>query len=587
MATLPAQPMLRPAARWPRATAALLAGAAATGVFAAGLMPSLAAKVLGPLALAPTSPLAFSHVLAAASGAGLLFLARGLWHGSRRAADIAIGVLVLAAGVRLGQGGGALLAAGEAALALLLVSQRRAFARGSARGLKAAAGVLAAGAAGAAYAVAVAALLIADQVTGLTAALTRAGGWLLAGGWWLQSGSPFGLALDALSILAIGAGAVFLHALSRPVAAADGHTPREHERAAAIVAEHAADSLDAFALREDKSFHLAHGGLLAYRVVRETAVVSGDPIGPAGSAGAILASFTREAAGRGWEVVVTAASDRHLDEYRALGLRALRIGDEAVVDPRGFSLDGKSMKTVRKAVGRLGRHGWCITCVSGGELDAAATREIAALDADWRARQARLQGFAMTLGRLWGAREDDTSLYVLGRDATGALGAFLRFTTYPGGLSLDVMRRADDEPNGVNETLIAAALEHARRQGLTEVSLNFAGFAHIMAAKGALTRGQRLMRWSLSQTQGRFQLDRLARFNERFGPGWRPRYLVYPDRLSLPRAGLRVLQAEAYVRGPRERPLAARWSPLPTPVALTAAPARDVEPLLPAALPRP
>ncbi|MDX6718479.1 MAG: hypothetical protein QOJ63_733, partial [Solirubrobacteraceae bacterium] len=51
---------------------------------------------------------------------------------------------------------------------------------------------------------------------------------------------------------------------------------RGSRRAAAV---HATDSLAPFAPREDRAFHVAHGGVLAYRTVRGTAIVSGNPIG--------------------------------------------------------------------------------------------------------------------------------------------------------------------------------------------------------------------------------------------------------------------------------------------------------------------
>jgi lysyl-tRNA synthetase class 2 len=44
-----------------------------------------------------------------------------------------------------------------------------------------------------------------------------------------------------------------------------------------------------------------------------------------------------------------------------------------------------------------------------------------------------------------------------------------------------------------------------------------------------------------------FQMDRLVLFNSKFSPQWRPRYLVYETRRGLPRAVLRVLQAEGYL----------------------------------------
>jgi lysylphosphatidylglycerol synthetase-like protein (DUF2156 family) len=41
-----------------------------------------------------------------------------------------------------------------------------------------------------------------------------------------------------------------------------------------------------------------------------------------------------------------------------------------------------------------------------------------------------------------------------------------------------------------------------------------------------------------------------VRFNEKFFPHWRPRFLVYQRRAGLASAALRVLQAEGYLAKP-------------------------------------
>jgi lysylphosphatidylglycerol synthetase-like protein (DUF2156 family) len=130
-------------------------------------------------------------------------------------------------------------------------------------------------------------------------------------------------------------------------------------------------------------------------------------------------------------------------------------------------------------------------------------------------------------------------------------------------LSLDVMRRSGGEPNGLSEALIARTLEWARERGVAEVSLNFAGFGHVLAARGVPGRGHRLMRRALRLVHGRFQLERLMAFNDKFDPVWRRRFLVYGAHTHLPLAALRVLQAESYIKPPRTRSRSRRWRPLP------------------------
>ncbi len=377
-----------------------------------------------------------------------------------------------------------------------------------------------------------------------------------------------------LVVAAVGAASVRrrgpragLGALLRPVPCSEGHNRSEHRRAARLVRRHAVDSLDPFALREDKRYFFGAGGMLAYRMVRETAVVAADPIASADAAPVVVARFLSHAAEQRWAVVMTGVSARHLAAYRRMKLRVLHIGNEAVVDPRTFSLEGRAIRKVRQSVARVARRGWSVEVLPARELSTPLIEELAALELRWHAEGRRVAGFAMTLGRLWEADEDLDGLYVLARDPDGRVQAFQHFVSYRDGLSLDLSRRLGDEPNGLSEAMVAAVLEHARELGLAEVSLNFAGFGHLMAPEGSLTLRQRLGRAALFCVHGRFQLERLVHFNDKFFPVWRPRYLVYQRRGLLPLAALRVLQAEGYVGAPRRRALTPEWQPRARPVA--------------------
>ncbi len=105
-----------------------------------------------------------------------------------------------------------------------------------------------------------------------------------------------------------------------------------------------------------------------------------------------------------------------------------------------------------------------------------------------------------------------------------------------------------ETPNGLNEALVAHTLELARERGVPEVSLNYAGLAHVLRARTPRNPVRRAGRAAtVAVLRRHFQMDRLVRFNDKFSPEWRPRYLVYESRPALPRAVLRVLQAEGYL----------------------------------------
>jgi len=402
--------------------------------------------------------------------------------------------------------------------------------------------------------------------------------WLI----WLSAAAPAGAALAlgtanppsgllpwvALAVLCADAAAlgvvvaILLERRPRRGVATPTAWRERHEQLSAVrhlLERHGEDSISPFILRPDKAYAFAGGGVLAYRVFGRTAVVSGDPVGPPGSEAAVLQAFLATARARGWEVVVYGASAERLETYHRLGLRSICAGEEAVVRPDGFSLDGRRVRKLRQSVRRVQRRGWEISVHDGVDIDPVTEAELGALEARWRAAHPRLLGFAMSMGPFEsGVAAGD--LYLLARSPEGELAAAMRFIAHRGRLSLGTMRRVGETPNGLNEALVCRALEVARERGIPEVSLNYAGLAHLIRRPlpgGWLRR--RALGFALSLLGRRFQMERLVRFNEKFLPEWRPRYLVFPSRRALPRAVYRVLQAEGYI-APRRSSRAAEAS---------------------------
>ena len=374
--------------------------------------------------------------------------------------------------------------------------------------------------------------------------------------------APWDSVIDLLVGGALVSSLFVARALRQPEPLRDEGSQGALDRARWIVDEHGEDSLSPFILRPDKRFQFADDAVVAYRVVGETVVVSGDPVGPDDAAVEALGRLVRRAHESGLQVVAYGASQRHLQATRALGLRAIRVGEEAVVDPSAFTLEGRSVRKLRQSVHRVERRGWRITIHEGREIDRELEAAIDAVETEWRKQRDRLLGFAMSMGEFeLGIRPDD--IYVLAWSPEERLHGVMRFLSHRDKLSLDTMRRVGETPNGLNEALVCHALELARARGLREVSLNYAGLAHLVrrdAPGNPLLKT--LMRTLLAPLRSRFQMDRLMLFNQKFSPAWRPRYLVYESRAALPRAVFRALQAEGYVthREPERAPgNAAGW----------------------------
>jgi len=310
-----------------------------------------------------------------------------------------------------------------------------------------------------------------------------------------------------------------------------------------------ADTLAPFALRADKSYFCApdETAFLAYRVVNGVAVIAGDPIGRDGAREELVGSFLGFAHERGWRVAVLGASERDLQLYRSLGLRALYHGDEAVVETASFSLEGRPIRKVRQSVHRLENAGFKARVLRPEEIDESVRGQLEDVARAWRGK-APERGFAMAFDALFGG-DDDDAVFVVGVDGDGRARGFLHFAVCRAGsaLSLSSMPRAADVPNGFTEWLICESIEWARAHRFEHVSLNFSPFAALLSPEAELSFSQRVQAATLRRMKPWFQLDNLLLFNRKFFPSWQRRFVVYERRRDLPRVGIAALAVEAYL----------------------------------------
>jgi lysyl-tRNA synthetase, class II len=313
------------------------------------------------------------------------------------------------------------------------------------------------------------------------------------------------------------------------------------------------DSLGYFALRDDKSIIWSATGksCIGYRVLSGVMLASGDPIGdPEAWPGAIHA-FLDQAARHAWVPAVIGCGELGAEIWcREGGLTALELGDEAVVDVSGFSLQGRPMRNVRQMVTRVCKHGYVAQIRRVGDIPGAELARMTRQADSWRGSPTE-RGFSMALGRV-GAPGDECCVVATATE-NGVLRAILHFAPWGSdGLSLDLMRRDRAAQAGLNDFLIVETIKNAHELGVKRISLNFAVF------RAALERGERIGAGPVVRAWRRillfmsrwFQIESLYKFNAKFCPDWVPRFLVYPNTRDAPRIGLAALEAEAFLVWP-------------------------------------
>jgi lysyl-tRNA synthetase class 2 len=349
----------------------------------------------------------------------------------------------------------------------------------------------------------------------------------------------------AVRIIGLTGLLVCAYVVFRPLAAPRALPDPEVRRLARqLVRTHGADTLAFFKLREDLHyiFSADRCAVAAFRVEGGVLLLAGDPVGAPDAVPDVLREVVAFAERHGLRIGGIGASEALLPLYAQAGLSALYLGDEAVVETEGFSLEGHAIKKVRQAVRRLERAGYHAEILGFEEVSDALLARLRRLSETWRAGEPE-RGFSMAMDSLGGEHLRD-SIVVQARDAEGEVRGFLHFVPSYGrpAVSLSFMRRERDTPNGLTEFMVVRAIEGLRARGVREISLNFATFARFM--QRPRSRFERTLGRALTLLNPFFQIESLYRFNAKFGPRWEPRYLVYERAVSLARTALAAMRAE-------------------------------------------
>lgn len=524
---------------------------------ASAIMPRRRDLLAWPIGLLPPLGMATVSVIGIGVGFGLIIMAQGLRHRKQRAWRSAVVLLTVGVGLHLVHGADPIQTGISAAVVgLLIVSRRQFVGRGDPRSRRSVPLVFAAMTLSC-WTVAI--LLTLVDRDDLTAGWTVPQLLLHTLDGLVGLSGPLGFTTpaaadhNALELLGMGVLTVvvtitaLLRSSSRP---SDGTPPEQARIRSLLEYTDSEDSLSYFALRHDKSYTFSPSGKAAicYQVINGVCLAAADPIGDAEAWPGAITAWLDQARQQAWVPAALAVSQSGAEAYHRAGLDCWELGDEAIIDVADFTLDGRPMRSVRQAVNRARKTGHTTTITTVGDLDPDHRHTLASSTTSWLIGGGE-RGFSMALSR-FGAAEDPASVIAEARSGDGVLVALVQLVPWGRhGWSLDVMRRSPDLGGGVMEMMISDLMAHARRSGITQVSLNFAFFRSSLARSERIGAGPLLRVWvaALLFASRWFQIASLYRANAKFRPRWEPRFLSFASVSDLGQVTLAALRAEGFL----------------------------------------
>jgi phosphatidylglycerol lysyltransferase len=344
--------------------------------------------------------------------------------------------------------------------------------------------------------------------------------------------------LNSLYVVSIAAVIYCGFSLFRPVIYHLHALPRERTWAGEIAQRYARTSLDYFKLWPDKSYFFSSSRrcFIAYRVGANVALALGDPVGPEEEIETTLCEFIEFCRDNGWSVGLHQTLPDLLPIYQQVHLKKLKIGDDALVDVRNFTLEDKSKKEFRYKVRQLEATG-IHTQEYQPPVPGDVIAQLKEVSDEWLRIPGRRER-RFTLG-LFDPSYLGSTPVIAAVDKDDRILAFMNLISIPNRqeISMDLMRRRTDAPNGIMDYLFIQLFLYAKERGFERVNLGMAPMAGFQEREHASVE-ERAIHGFFQQLNFLFSFRGLRHWKAKFATSWEPRYMIYRNALDLPRLAL-------------------------------------------------
>jgi len=347
-------------------------------------------------------------------------------------------------------------------------------------------------------------------------------------------GHEFILIIRSLGFLTWG---FLLFTLIKPHLVKHTITDKYKEKATFLLNQFGNSTTDYFKLYKDKLYFFSdvHDAFIAYRIARGFAIVLEEPVCAEEYKTGVIAEFDIHCRKMGLKPAFYRVDENSIPWFNQLRKQKLVIGQEAILDISGFSLEGKDKKSLRNGLNSLEKKGYNVI-VHSAPHGKEFLIQLKNISDEWL-KSFDKEEFVFSQG-MFDEKELQHQDIVALTDTEGNLKAFLNIIPdyAEDECTYDLIRKANDAPGAAMDALIIKLVDYARERNKLYLNLGMVPMTGI-AEPG--NTAEQIIKLAAEKIK-RFQHYRgLREFKEKYATIWENKYLVYDndfDLLQLPLA---------------------------------------------------
>ena len=333
--------------------------------------------------------------------------------------------------------------------------------------------------------------------------------------------------------------------LLRPVLLRTTATEEETERAKEIIQQWGHSSLARFCLLPDKSYYFSPTGktVIAYVAKGKSAIALGDPIGSPEDLKDAIIGYQEFCRRNDWYPAFYQTLPDNIDIYRTLGFRILKIGEEAIIDLKSFTLQGKAGRHLRPSVNKFQKLGYQVKFYPP-PIDPELLDELKIISDEWLKE---MEGAEKQFSLGWFDRDYLGSCEIaVVENQTGRAFAFANVVPeyQLNEVTIDLMRKRTAAEKGTMDFLFISMFDHYQSSSYDSFNLGLSALSGVGESKDA-PRLEKALNYLYEHLNRFYNFKGLHGFKEKFSPRWSPRYLIYPNLTSLPDVVVTLVRADS------------------------------------------
>jgi phosphatidylglycerol lysyltransferase len=309
------------------------------------------------------------------------------------------------------------------------------------------------------------------------------------------------------------------------------------ERARFLLGQFGKSSNDYFKTYKDKLLFFSdiHDAFLAYRIAGGFAIVLEDPVCAEENKLQVLAEFEHHCRKMGLKPAFYRVDENSIPWFNSLRKRKLMIGQEAILEIRDFTLEGKDKKSLRNGLNGLRSKGY-VTTVHPPPHTVGFMSQLKKVSDDWLTSFQK-QEFIFSQGMFDQAELQQQDIITV-EDHDGNIKAFLNIIPdYAADeCTYDLIRKTTDAPAAAMDALIVKLVEYAKEQNKLYLNLGLVPMTGISQPENT---AEQILKLAADKIK-RFQRYKgLREFKGKYATIWENKYLIYEndfDLLQLPLA---------------------------------------------------